>query len=1129
MDDQNNINGHTFIFSRLDIGQLTDNIIARSTNGNAWFDTRSCQEIIAVALETDEGTFTKNEGTISFPVITVVTRQAGILLQCTCTHSGEKMCEHQALVLTAIVRRPELAIFFNKTLRDKNIRAFALDYGLEDVSDPDAFFAVRYDHKQAIIAPRLASLVPVTPHTLRDMNAVIYPGAEEVTMAGDRDASDKTFVVLKQHKYFRHLLMEMYTAATTKDNRIKNPLNLLQPLDFIWQANDSDEVKFYTGVQKFRNHPDERRSLSDIEALRSVFRNPGKFDFYYHDNTLSEQVNATSLIKVKAQIFSGAVALSVKRDGDFFELSGTLAVDGNLLSLKDIDSKLGYFFQVENTFYLIEQLHVLGLIDLFKKKPQDLLIHKSKYPQFRAAILTPLEDKLVIHYHHIESATAEQLTEQGFQGNQERIIYLSDSGNHIVLTPVMQYSDVEIPIRTKRQLYAWDHTGNEFKVTRDEDAEVRFTSLLMRQHPLFEEQIENDLDHFYLHRERFLEEDWFLNAFDEWRRQGIIILGFDELEGNKLNPFKAKINIKVTSGINWFNALVEVRFGKKKAGLKNLRKAVKNKSRYVQLDDGTMGILPEEWLARFADYFNNGEIEDDETLLIAKTNFSAIEKYYDDALLDNPVKHELSNYHEKLAAFDHLAAVPVPEGLQATLRPYQQAGLNWLNFLDDLNFGGCLADDMGLGKSMQILAFILLQRTKVKQNTNLLIVPATLIFSWEQEIKKYAPSLKTHIIYGADRSRSIRQFDTCELIITSYGTLLSDIPLLKGYMFNYIFLDESQNIKNPETQRYKAVCLLQARNRIVITGTPVENNTFDLFSQLSFASPGLLGSKQYFKDIYSTPIDTFKVQKRARELQQRIRPFVLRRTKHEVAPELPEKTEMVLYCEMDTEQRKIYDAYEKEFREQISATTHEELKKSPMNVLRGLTRLRQICDAPALLGGEVLQQTMPAKIAVLMEQIEAKSPGHKILVFSQFVSMLQLIEKELQDRGIGHTKLTGSTRNRAAVVQAFQEDKDIRVFLISLKAGGTGLNLTQADYVYLVDPWWNPAVENQAIDRVHRIGQHENVVAVRLICPDTVEEKILNMQQVKRTLAEDLIQTDHAMLKSIEKEDLLQLLGNNPG
>jgi SNF2 family DNA or RNA helicase len=391
-------------------------------------------------------------------------------------------------------------------------------------------------------------------------------------------------------------------------------------------------------------------------------------------------------------------------------------------------------------------------------------------------------------------------------------------------------------------------------------------------------------------------------------------------------------------------------------------------------------------------------------------------------------------------------------------------------------------------------------------------------------VERFAPSIKIYTVHGAGRIKSTEEFDQYEIILTSYGTLLSDINFLKDYVFNYVFLDESQNIKNPETQRYKAVRLLKSRNKIAITGTPVENNTFDLFSQLSFACPGLLGSKQYFKDTYSVPIDTFKNSKRAIELHQKIKPFILRRTKQEVAPELPDKTEMVLYCEMDDDQRGIYDVYEKEFREYISAATSDELKKSPMNVLKGLTKLRQICDSPALLGEDDLTGHSSAKINTLIEQIETKSPYHKILVFSQFVSMLDLIKKELDNRGIGYEMLTGSTRNRGAVVNAFQNNPDSRVFLISLKAGGTGLNLTEADYVYLVDPWWNPAVENQAIDRVHRIGQDKKVIAVRLICPDTVEEKIMMMQATKKTLADDLIKAGTSFPGTLSKDDLLNLL-----
>jgi SNF2 family DNA or RNA helicase len=354
--------------------------------------------------------------------------------------------------------------------------------------------------------------------------------------------------------------------------------------------------------------------------------------------------------------------------------------------------------------------------------------------------------------------------------------------------------------------------------------------------------------------------------------------------------------------------------------------------------------------------------------------------------------------------------------------------------------------------------------------------------------------------------------------------LLSDIRHLKEYRFNYIFLDESQAIKNPGSERYKAARLLQARNRVVLTGTPVENNTFDIFGQLSFACPGLLGNKQHFRDIYSIPIDKFENSKRAAELRQKIRPFILRRTKKQVAKELPEKTEMVIYCEMGDDQRKLYNAREKELRDYISAKDEEEIAKNSMHVLTGLTKLRLICNSPALLKEEEHYGDSSAKIEALMEQIENKSPLHKILVFSQFVSMLNLVRNELEQKNIPFEYLTGQTKDRAERVNAFQDNPNIRVFLISLKAGGTGLNLTEADYVYLVDPWWNPAVENQAIDRCYRIGQNKHVIAVRLICPDTVEEKIMNLQKSKSKLADDLITTETSVFKSLSKAELIGIL-----
>jgi SNF2 family DNA or RNA helicase len=311
---------------------------------------------------------------------------------------------------------------------------------------------------------------------------------------------------------------------------------------------------------------------------------------------------------------------------------------------------------------------------------------------------------------------------------------------------------------------------------------------------------------------------------------------------------------------------------------------------------------------------------------------------------------------------------------------------------------------------------------------------------------------------------------------------------------------------------------------VALTGTPVENNTFDLYGQFSFVCPGLLGNKLYFKDTYALPIDQFQDSKRAAELQKKIKPFILRRTKKEVAKELPEKTEMVIYCEMGEEQRKIYNACEKELRDFIASKNEDEITTNTMHVLTGLTKLRQICNAPALLKDEAHLGDFSAKIDVLMEQIENKSPHHKILVFSQFVAMLDLIKEQLKERNITFEYLTGQTKNRADKVNTFQENEEVRVFLISLKAGGTGLNLTEADYVYLVDPWWNPAVENQAIDRSYRIGQKKNVIAVRLICPDTVEEKIMKLQESKTKLVNDLIKTEEGMLKSFSKKELMEML-----
>jgi SNF2 family DNA or RNA helicase len=1124
-NETNHFSQSVYVIPHTTLATLTALTLAQHSVG---LDSLPAEVIMVQEIDLNQGAFTSKYNAANFPVVQVLQQLGQLMLICPCTEPKSKLCTHQSQMLVQLLQKEDLRVFFDDSLRHERLKKFAVNYGLHNEADLDSYFKLQHHDGKTDIVPRQASLFPVTPDSLDAIKKLMLPSSGLVLkQAGAAENGEVRCIVLKQHKYYKHLMVELHDAPVTKDGKIKNPLVPVNPLELVWESNDPLELKFFTAVSRFQNNVDGKASASVMDSLRVIVKNPLNFNCYIHQSQVSEKVTAGALQLVKLDRIVNDIELSVEQKGQFYEVGGKLKIGNNDYNLTDIDLLFNYFIQADNNnLYLVKDLQMLGVIQFFKRRKEDLLIHQSQYDSFQTQILDKLEERNKINYRSSKPATTRQMAQHGLDKDMEKIIYLSDFGPHVMIVPVMRYGEIEIPIRTQKQINILDSKGKYFTMERNEPAELEFTALLLKQHPYFEEQLTDDLQYFYLHKNRFMDEDWFLNAFEAWQAAGITILGFNELTGNKLNMHKVKISVRVISGINWFNTVIDARFGKRKVSLKHLHKAIRNKTKFVQLDDGTLGILPAEWLERFTDYFSAAEIADDDTLRTPRINYAAIAQLYDDEMLDAEVKAELLNYQQKLANFDAIKEVSVPADLNGELRHYQHQGLNWLNFLDDFNFGGCLADDMGLGKTIQIIAFILLQRSKVSQNTNLLVVPTSLIFNWQAEVAKFAPTLKLHTIYGADRIKSINDFDAYDIILTSYGTLLADVMFLKEYLFNYIFLDESQNIKNPDSQRYKAVRLLKARNRMAITGTPIENNTFDLYSQLSFACPGLLGTKQYFKDIYSQPIDMFKVTKRRNELQQKIKPFVLRRTKQEVAGELPDKTEMVLYCEMQAEQRKLYDAYEREFRELISATTQEQLPKKSMHILKGLTKLRQICDSPLLLSGDKLPGNASAKIEVLMEQIESKAPNHKILVFSQFVAMLDLIRKELQVKKIGYAYLTGSTRNREAVVNQFQDSTDTQVFLISLKAGGTGLNLTAADYVYLVDPWWNPAIENQAIDRSYRIGQHKNVVAVRLICPNTVEEKMMALQETKKELAGTLISSDVSVFKSLTKTDLLNLLSS---
>ena len=599
------------------------------------------------------------------------------------------------------------------------------------------------------------------------------------------------------------------------------------------------------------------------------------------------------------------------------------------------------------------------------------------------------------------------------------------------------------------------------------------------------------------------------------------VYGFEALKNFRFNTAKPQTKIYISSHTDWFDAKVDIIFGDQKVTIAEVKKALVNKQQFVQLNDGTLGILPEEWIKKYSLLFRVGEGKQ-ETLKLSQYHMSVIDELYENRN-EEELFIQLEEKYDKLRGFKSITEIEPPKSLQAILRPYQAFGFQWLNYLTEVRWGGILADDMGLGKTVQALTFLQHYKDTNGKLNSLVVCPTTLMFNWENEIKKFTPDLTYHIHHGGDRSREKDHIKKYNVIITTYGTLRSDIKLFVENEFDYVTLDESQAIKNPSSKVTRAAGLLKAKNRLCMSGTPLQNNTFDIFAQMNFLNPGMLGSMEFFRNEFAIPIDKFGEKDQKDHLRKFLFPFILRRTKEQVAKDLPEKTETILFCEMEDEQRNIYDAYRNDYRDKILGTIQDQgIQKSQLTILQGLMKLRQICDSPAILNETEKLENHSIKLEELAREITENISNHKALVFSQFLGMLALIKGKLKELDVKFEYFDGSTsaQDREKAIQNFQNNDECRVFLISLKAGGVGLNLTAADYVYIVDPWWNPAVEQQAIDRTHRIGQTKNIFAYRMICKDTIEDKILQLQDRKRSLARDLITDDEGFVKSLTKADV---------
>lgn len=595
-------------------------------------------------------------------------------------------------------------------------------------------------------------------------------------------------------------------------------------------------------------------------------------------------------------------------------------------------------------------------------------------------------------------------------------------------------------------------------------------------------------------------------------------------------------SMSVRTGIDWFELEGALSFDDQEVPLPELLAAVRAGRRTVTLGDGSTGILPDEWLRQW------GWIDDiaerpgkDGIVRVPQARgwlLDALLAAREDAAGSVTADAGFRQFGKRLAAFSGLRPRRERRSFQGTLRTYQREGLGWFASLRELGLGGCLADDMGLGKTVQVLAMLEARRhVRPRPGPSLVVAPRSVVSNWVAEAKRFAPNLRVADLTSGDRHRMLEHLEDAHLVVTTYGLLRRDIESLMETCFDYAILDEAQAIKNASSQSAKAARLLVANHRLALSGTPIENHLGELWSLFEFLNPGMLGRAKVFQQLVGkgSPGDDTQDEadsgERLEVLARAIQPFMLRRTKDEVLPDLPARTDQVLECPMGAKQRRDYDALRKHYQQSLLQQIDDKgLGRSGTHVLEGLLRLRQAACHPGLIDKARVDEPS-AKLDVLLESLEdLRDEGHKALVFSQFTSLLDIVEARLVEREFGFERLDGRTRKRAERVKRFQEDESLTVFLVSLKAGGTGLNLTAADYVFLLDPWWNPAVEQQAVDRTHRIGQTRPVMAYKLVCPDTVEERIAQLQEHKRDLADAILGKGSFTLRDMSREDLAWLL-----
>jgi SNF2 family DNA or RNA helicase len=888
-----------------------------------------------------------------------------------------------------------------------------------------------------------------------------------------------------------------------QDQEINKYVNRNSPFSGIWENiihHEDDEL------------PGETRGLIAeylLPRLKKLVSENGYVPAYVL--TKGKTFKTANLERVELSSRHILPQFNVTTNGKNFEIECYVKPDAVPYALQDNEVQSALVFMYNHLLYIWDNAEAVETAEKFLPKGV-MKVKAEDWPSTLSKLVMPLTKEYKVDFE-------KSLVSEIKDGEPEVKLFLHEKGDFLVFQPIFSYKGFDTKAKDKDEMII-PYQDKVIVVYRNREAESRFLEKLQTLHSNFISY--DDGAALALKGSDVLKNNWFFLFVDAMNEAKTPVYGFESLKNFRFNTAKPQTHIYISSHTDWFDAKVDIIFGDQKVSVAEVKKALANKQQFVQLNDGTLGILPEEWLKKYSLLFRVGEGRADK-LKLSRYHLSVIDELYENRN-EEELTIELEEKYSRIREFDKIKEIEAPQNLQPILRPYQVAGYQWLNYLNEVSWGGILADDMGLGKTVQALSFLQHYYEEHDGDLRALVVcPTTLIYNWENEIKKFTPSLEYYIHHGSVRNRNIEELKKHHVIITTYGTLRSDIKIFTQIPLDYVILDESQAIKNPASKVTKAASLLHAKNRLCMSGTPLQNNTFDIYAQMNFLNPGMLGSMEFFRQEFAIPIDKFGETEQKEHLKKILYPFILRRTKEQVAKDLPEKTETVLFCEMEHEQRKIYDAYRNEFRARIMGTIEEQgIQRSQLTILQGLMKLRQICDSPAILNEQEKFENHSIKLDELAREITENIGNHKALIFSQFLGMLALIRQKLEQQGVKYEYFDGSTSapDREKAIQAFQNDEETRVFLISLKAGGVGLNLTAADYVYIVDPWWNPAVEQQAIDRTHRIGQTKNIFAYRMICKDTIEDKIMQLQEKKRLLAKELISDDATFVKALSREDV---------